>query len=179
MPTPSVPWAIAACLLCAAAAPPLAAKSAPLTVSDDGLGPMGAATPFDEAALTALLPGFEVEASAAGDGRFIALRDGAPALEIFEGEHHRVGQILVTAPGIPTATGATVARSAGEVYTGGRMPNCVAGKGMWSGRAFCLSPRQKYVVLIFSGDWDGPPETVPPGEVLKTWTVEAILWRHP
>ena len=163
-------WAIA----------PTAAEQAGLSVDDQGVGPLGASVPFDAAAIAAVLPGFVIESSEVEGARhFVASRRGAPALEIYKGAKNTVGQILVTGPGIPTASGAAVARAARQVYAGGRLPNCVAGTGIWAGKVFCISPRQKYVVLIFSGHWDGPPGLLPAPEVLEDWTVEAILWRQP
>lgn len=167
-------------MLAASGAAPAMAQQ--VTVTAAGVGKVTAETVFTKEGLSAALPGFLVSDLATGaEGApvkaFEAKRGGRPALRIFEGAPGKVGRVLVISAGIPGPGNVYVGASLFNAYGDDGAPSCQPGTEEASGKVLCPAPGVPAVTYVFAGAWSGPDGTLPPGDVLAKWTVEAILWK--
>jgi hypothetical protein len=164
----------------------LAACNRPLalTVTEEGVGPLTAETPYEYDAIAALLPGWHVTTTFAPiegeDYHFIAvLSERGPALEIASRERDAptIYRITVLEPGIPDMNGVTVGTVYADIYETDAAPECLPGVEEHSGNLFCPASGTTRIYYELDGAWDGPDGTVPPRDVIADWKVIAIRWR--
>ena len=166
---------LAACATDPAPSPdaPAATASGGLVLGPDGLGRLGAETPFDTAAVRAALPaGFAVEVHAveteAGRVPAIwALRDGLLVLEVFGGE--TVSRIDAASDPVAGPGGARVGQSFADA--GGDGMDCAPGAGAFAGRAVCEDGGVRYV-FAHAHAGDGLPDR----DALAEALLERIVW---
>lgn len=152
-------------------------------INADGVAGIGATTTFDVEVLRRLLPGRPVEAGSwmTEGSEYPAIRLGArgaaqaepPAITVVGDEiggRLGVSRILIHA-------GPPMGRSFQDLLPDGAFGQCEAGMEEDSGTAFCPAPSAPNLRLRFSGAWDGPDGMLPPLPVLRTWTVDLLVWQ--
>jgi hypothetical protein len=153
-----------------------------LSLADDRLGPISAATPFSAAKLRSLFPAATVtEGSGATEGEpYPLLRvadDRGVLLEVTSADGRTIHAIEIMAgvrvENLDVRPGDTYAQVFGE----GPGPACVPGLEERSGEVICPAPSSSHVTLVFDGDWAGPDGQLPPPDVLQDWTVAHVIWR--
>ncbi|MFN3595830.1 MAG: DUF1131 family protein [Rubricoccaceae bacterium] len=160
-------------------APSEATGVAALTVSDDGVGPLGARTRFDTAAVRAALPpGFSVDvrsAPLAGASPIAAFADGLLALDAYpDASGNRLARIDVLSEQARGPGGVRVGQSFAE--TGGAALSCAPGEGDLAGRAVCTPEGHARVRLVYAYG-AAEPGVLPPLEALGGAILERIVWR--
>lgn len=149
-----------------------------LALGPEGVGPLGAETPFDTAAVRAALPpGFAVELqSADADGErapvIWALRDGLLVLEVYPGADGRVGRVDAASDQVEGPDGARTGQGFAEVG-GGRM-DCEPGEEDLTGRVVCRA-RRGPVRYVFAHS--APAGTPPDDDQLADALLERLVWR--
>lgn len=164
---------LAACAPDPAPAPPEAGAADPagLVLGADGLGALGAETPFTAEAVRAALPGgFTVEAhdveTAAGRVPALwALRDGLLVLEVTGGA--TVERVAAASDQVAGPDGARVGQTFAEA--GGGALDCEPADE--PGRAVCAGGGVAYV---FAHGADG--DALPPADVLAGALLDRIVW---
>ncbi len=162
-------------------APGADAASAPdassgLVMTADGVGALGAETPFDTAAVRAALPaGFAVEVQPAETGGRAgpvvwALRDGLLVLEVY-GDDGRVGRIDAASDQVEGPGGARTGQTFAEV-DGGRM-RCEPGEDELSDRVVCRA-RRAAVGYVFAHA--AAAGTMPDDDQLADAILERMVW---
>lgn len=163
--------ALAACGPAEPEAPTPSAETSEPVLDEDGLGRLGAETPFDTAAVRAALPsGFAVEGGAtdvSGAPILWALRDGLLILEVHRGEDGRVGRVDAVSDQVEGPDGARTGQSYADL--GGRMA-CDPGEGDLAGRAVCRRGAIRYVFAH-----GGAPDAVDDDE-LEAALLERMVW---
>ena len=174
-----------ACLVlaaCSDAPPPPRPDAAPpppggLVLTDDGLGGLGADTPFElDAVRQAVGHGVTAEfapGTGAGDpeGTLWLLRDGLLLAEVVrEAGREGPARVEVTGEGIPGPGGAEVGQAFSE--TGLARRDCGVGTGRHAGSAVCEAGG---VELVFAHG--GDPLDLPPAEALADAILTRMVWR--
>ena len=148
-----------------------------LVLDDEGVGRLGAETPFDTAAVRAALPaGFAVEVRSAETERGVvpvvwALRDGLLVLEVY-GDDGRVGRVDAASDQVEGPGGARTGQSFAEV-DGGRM-DCEAGAADLAGRVVCRQGRGAVRYVFAHAAAVG---TVPDDDQLADALLERLVWQ--
>lgn len=150
-----------------------------LTITDDGVGPLTAGTPWRDATLATVAPGADIRTvEAAQESRTTWTRaafiNDIQAVQFFKdgdtvGEIHGVGQNLTGPNGERlgmTMRQARIARS-----------DCRAGRDLWTGMAVCKPRGSSHVSLIFSiPQYNGPFDGLPSAEDLERASLMRIVW---
>ncbi|HEX8385663.1 MAG TPA: DUF1131 family protein [Rubricoccaceae bacterium] len=154
--------------------------SADLVVGEAGVGPLGAETPFDTAAVrAALASGFTTELRSVETARGLvpvvwALRDGQLVLELYaDPSGARVGRVDAPNEAVSGPGGARVGQTFADV--GGADMDCEAGTDELSGRAVCRGDDRGVLYVFASQQTLGPD--LPPAEALTDALLERLVWR--
>lgn len=156
-----------------------AATAPDLVLGPEGLGRLGAATPFDTAAVRAALPaGFTAERrsveTAAGLVPVVwALRDGQLVLELYAdaaGAH--VGRIDAPGESVVGPGGAHAGQTFADVN--GAAMDCEVGTDEQSDMAVCRGAGLSYV---FASQALVGRTTLPPADSLQGALLERLVWR--
>ena len=143
-----------------------------LVLGADGVAGLGAATPFDTAAVRAALPpGFAVERQPGG-GALWALRDGRLVLEVYPGEGGRVGRIDAVSDDVVGPDGARVGLQTFADLDG---LDCEPGAASLDGRAVCRR-RGSPVRYAFASRAVVPGQPLPPADGLAGALLERLVW---
>jgi uncharacterized protein YecT (DUF1311 family) len=159
-----------------------AASRHEITVSDNGVGPITADTPFDPDVLQQALPAYSVRKSiASSEGEeFIRYNISDEAGLLFTINPDQAGgifSVVIESETIPDASGTRIGARFADVYPAALHADCYPGMEEFSGTMSCIAPGAEQVLYVFTGHWDGPDGQRPPNDVLGTWTVDKIVWR--
>jgi hypothetical protein len=175
-----IPLALAGCVAESEPLPDAAVSSTTwLTITDDGVGPLTAGAPFQDATLATVAPGADIRTvEAAQESRTTWTRaafiNDIQAVQFFKdgntvGEIHGVSQNLTGPNGERlgmTMRQARVARS-----------DCRAGRDLWTGMAVCKARGAEHVSLVFSiPQYAGPFDVLPSADDLERATLMRIVW---
>ena len=161
-------------------ASPLTDVATALTLDADGVGRLGAETPFDTAAVRAALPpGFVVELrSAETEAGLVpvawALRDGLLVLEVYPSDDGaQVGRIDAASDQVAGPDGARTGQTFAELDGAGM--DCEPGEGGLSGRAVCRQGRGESVRYVFAHA-DADAGGLPSDDQLADALLERLVW---
>ena len=153
-----------------------------LRLGVDGLGRIGASTPFDRGILERLYPGFRwkaaernleygVERSLQAKARkkvwFSLISDG----------RGRIARIEVESPNISSWLGPRIGDSYRILARNAQLGTCRPGSEELSGAVLCRAAETTQVRYVFSGRWEGPDGVIPPDTALGDFTISRILWQ--
>ena len=150
-----------------------------LTLDPDGVGRLGAETPFDTAAVRAALPpGFAVELRSVEteDGLVPvawALRDGLLVLEVYPGDGGGVGRIDAASDQVAGPDGARTGQTFADL--GGADMDCDPGEQELSGRVVCRPRRGGSVRYVFAHA-DADAGRLPDDDRLANALLERLVW---
>lgn len=147
-----------------------------LTITRDGAGRLGAATPFDTTAIRAALPaGFDTERHDGPSGAPVvwALRDGQIVFEVYpDAAGLAVGRVDAPNAAVAGPQGARPGQTFAEA--GGADLDCAPGTDDLAGRAVC---RSGGVDLVFASAALVGQTALPPDAALADASLERIVWR--
>ncbi len=177
---------VLAAALAACAGDPAPGASAPapstpsvLTLDADGVGALGAETPFDTASVRrALPPGFAVELrSVETDAGLVpvawALRDGLLVLEVYGDDGETVGRIDAASDQVEGPGGARTGQTFADLDGAGM--DCDPGEQELSGRVVCRPTRGGSVRYVFAHA-DADAGRLPDDDRLGNALLERLVW---
>lgn len=157
-----------------------------ISVSDIGVGPITANTPFDLEALRDKFPGYSIsETMTSTEGEeFIRYDVADESGLLFSINPDRAGgifSVVIENDRITDSAGTRIGARFADIYPAALHVTCYPGMEEYSGTLSCHALGAEQVLYVFSGQWDGPDGQRPPNDVLSTWTVGKIVWRsrHP
>ena len=150
------------------------------TVTDQGVGPINALTPFDLIELQELLKDYLIV-----EGTSSSRGDGSPVFRISdeEGElfvlypgagNANVSRIVITSPNIPDISGVSVGTTYAAIFGDQLVPDANPGIQHYTGHVLINAPGSTSLTYVFHGEWTGPDGIIPPLNVLQSWTVKEI-----
>ena len=160
-----------------------------LQIAADGVGPLNAETPANEAAIGKLMPGYTTGSVLTG-----LETETIYAIALFKPEGNGDNGAQVQVLHIVAGAGGKIREIHGVsrhvMGPGGEKPGmtlaqtkvdpaaCRAGKGLWAGMAVCVSAAASNVQLLFSLPADGMAhDQLPPRPQLERGELQRILWR--
>ncbi|XWN30680.1 MAG: DUF1131 family protein [Devosia sp.] len=183
-----VPLLLAAIVLKACVATPAApvteaavSSSTFLVITDEGAGAINAATPYNEASLSAVAPDVEIRSiQTAIEDRttwtHAAFVGEVQAVQFFKGPAGRVGEIHGVTQHLAGPNGERIGMTMAQA--GVRRRDCRNGKSLWRGMAVCKARGARHVSLVFSiPQYEGPFNRLASSEDLKRAELQRIVWR--
>ncbi|AGB83464.1 RpoE-regulated lipoprotein [Serratia rubidaea] len=152
-----------------------------LEVSGKGVGDINGGTPMLEHAIDEGLDGNYRLRSGMGtnNGQIVAFyqaMDGNDIKLVISGEPKgSVQRVDVMDQDVVTAWGSKLGTPFSELYSKA-FGACKPGEGEDVGKVECVAGQSRYVTYLFSGQWAGPKDIMPPDDTLQNWTVSKIVW---
>ncbi|EPT8871708.1 RpoE-regulated lipoprotein [Cronobacter dublinensis] len=153
-----------------------------LEVTEKGVGDINADTPLQEAAISeALGDDYRLRSGMRAEGSnivryFEAMKENQLAL-VVDGENGKVSRIDVLDKAIPADSGVAIGTPFGDLFKQAQGA-CQKASTPDDGAVECKAPGSEHISYVFSGDWRGPQELMPPDDTLKGWTLKKIIWRR-
>ena len=158
-------------------------ERSPLTISEDGVGPINGSTRFDRKAVQEHLPHLMVmkQTSMTEDIEIpvIAISDkqGLLATIYPDSSGQRIYSVVSESSRVSNRLGHKLGQTYKSVYAG-KSVECVEGHEQESGTVFCPAPGSKHIGYQFYTDEEvGVDGQVPPLKVHNRWKIKAIFWR--
>jgi hypothetical protein len=152
-------------------------------ISENGVGPINDKTNFDRIKIGELFPKCIVEKiTRATEG------EEFPALQIIENgdvlfvinpdiNRNSIFSIEIKSSRIRNESGPGIGCTYSQVFKDSLSSDCTAGNEGYSGFVLCRDIRSKHVYYLFSGEYDGPDNELPPLNILRTWKIKEIIWK--
>ncbi|NYV41141.1 RpoE-regulated lipoprotein [Cronobacter sakazakii] len=153
-----------------------------LEVTEKGVGDITADTPLQEAAISeALGDDYRLRSGMRANGGtivryFEAMKENQLAL-VIDGENGTVSRIDVLDKAIPEDNGVEIGTPFGDLYKKAQGV-CQKASAPDDEGVECKAPDSEHISYVFSGEWRGPQELMPPDDTLKGWTLKKIIWRR-
>lgn len=153
-----------------------------LEVSGKGVGDITAGTPMNETAIAAALGNnYPLRAGMmTNNGSIVsyyqALQGSEVKLVVMGEPQGKVQRVEVTDSRIVTEWGTELGTSFSKLFSKA-YGACKAGEGEEAGKVACTAKQSSNVSYIFSGQWAGPQDIIPPDDTLQHWTVSKIIWQ--
>lgn len=185
----ALPLAIAAALAIAGCVSPPAeplsedavSSATWLVMTDEGVGPLGAGTPYEEAEMARVAPGADVRSiQTATEERaawtHAAFIDEVQAVQFFKGAGGTIAEMHGVAQHLAGPNGERIGMTMAQA--GVRRGDCRNGTKLWRGMAVCRARRSQNVELVFSiPQYQGPFDRLASPDDLKRAELQRIVWR--
>jgi hypothetical protein len=151
-----------------------------LRITDEGVGPLSAGTPFQEKVLATVAPGAEIRPVEAAQERSTtwtraAFINNVQAVQFFKGDGGTVGEIHGVGQNLSGPNGERIGMSMRQA--GVSRADCRNGEALWRGMAVCRARGTRHVSLIFSiPQYEGPFDSLPSDEDLRRAELMRIVW---
>ncbi len=154
-----------------------------ISVSEDCVGPINDKTNFDQKSIGKLFPDCIVEKitrSTEGE-EFPALRiiENGDVLFVINPDINRnsIFSIEIKNSRIRNELGPGIGFTYSQVFNDSLSANCETCNEEYSGFILCRDFRSKHVYYLFSGEYNGPDNEIPPLNILQTWKIREIIWK--
>jgi hypothetical protein len=154
-----------------------------VTISADGVGAINSQTPFNIHQLTQAFPDYSVveQLSYQKGSQTPVIRiskDGKALMTLNPDQDlKKIFSVTVKSNQIGNSLGHEIGQTYNQIYTYGETEECAPGVEDFSGKVLCFAPKTPNILYLFSGNWDGANNQLPPTEVLASWVLESIIWR--
>ncbi|MEZ5477240.1 MAG: DUF1131 family protein [Thiolinea sp.] len=157
-------------------------------LSEDGVGPLNAATPFNLIRIGDAFQDYNVtEETHFQNGEkvpMITVKQRNRLLLTINPNYQQnaVFSIVVHDAQIGNKLGNLIGEKYRDIYSYGKTEECAPGMEEWSGKVMCYAPEQRNILYLFAAADSGTAvvnDEVPAPEVMADWTLEAIVWKPP
>lgn len=153
-----------------------------LEVSSKGVGNITAGTPMKENVIAeALGNNYQLRRGMmSNNGSIVSyyqVLDGSELKLLVIGEPEgKVQRVEVTDKKVETEWGTALGMPFSKLFSKA-YGACKAGEGDDVGKVVCIAEQSSNVRYIFTGQWAGPQDIIPPDDTLQHWTVSKIIWQ--
>lgn len=154
-------------------------------LSQDGVGPINAATPFNLHLIGDAFQGLNVtEETNFIDGDkypVITIKQRTkPLLAINpDHEHQKVFSVVIYDNYIGNRLEHKIGTKFVDIYPADKVEECAPGMEELAGKVLCRAPSAGNILYLFSGNWEGSKNALPPLPVLADWRIESFIWKPP
>lgn len=154
-------------------------------LSVGGVGPLNAQTPFNLHDITAAFPDLNVmQQTNFTEGQQYPVITVSQDLKLLltinpDTKHTHIFSVMVHDNLIGNPLGVSIGSPFSQVYSYGHTEECAAATEELAGKVLCYAPKAGNILYLFSGDWNGSNNAIPPQDILSNWTLEAIIWKPP
>jgi len=160
------------------AKPPIETSS--IILSEEGIGPIKADSPFNMHQMTVAFNNYSVEE--------YTLKDSVPTIRISKGVNtimriipdatrQRIFSVIVEDNLIKNGLGHPLGTLYNAIYTYGQDEKCQLGAEDMSGKVLCYAPQYPNILYVFNANTTEIVSAIPPADVLQGWALESIIWR--
>lgn len=151
-------------------------------VSEKGVGDLNGSTPLDEKAISDALGGdYRLRSGMKTNNgavvRYFEAMKGDTLALVINGDAGSVSRIDVLDSKVPAPEGVNVGTPFSAIYSKA-FGNCQKGSGDDAAGVECKAKDSQHISYLFTGNWSGPVELMPPDDALKNWKVSKIIWRR-
>jgi len=163
-------------------------NKAEITLSEAGVGPINAQTPFNIHKITEAFQSFkkyhveQLQTQEEGiDYPVIRVSKDTDTMLLINPalDQNKIFSIVIKDKRIGNSLGHELGAEYGAIYSYGKLEQCSAGAESLSGKVLCYAPNSGNVLYMF-GDKnpnDFPDGSLPPIDALDKWNLEAIIWK--
>ena len=153
-----------------------------LTLDEDGLSGITAATRFDMPILRNAIPSVvwkrvEQQTEDGTETVILATRHGKTGFTLYSDGRGHVSAIEIVSRRVGNSLGPRVGDAYRVIRQSGRLGACWPGMEAQSGQVICEADQSRRITYLFSGRWNGPDGQLPPASVLNDWTISQVIWR--
>jgi hypothetical protein len=152
-------------------------------LSADGIGPINAQTPFNLHDITMAFQGLNVtQNSNFNSGKEYPTINVAKDIKTLliinpDVKHEKIFSVMVKDNLIGNRLGHSIGTRYADIYAYDKTEECAPGTEELAGKVLCYAPKTGNILYLFSGQWNGDKNKVPPKETLANWTLEAMIWK--
>lgn len=158
-------------------------KEKKIIISEAGVGPINATTPFNIHQIALAFDGYSVEEYTKfqeGESSLVirVSENGTPLIVINpDTKGDNIFSIIISSNQIGNTLGHEIGSRYQDVYNYENKEPCIPGAEEHAGKVLCIAPKTPNIIYQFNGQWDGPDGETPPTEVLSIWALESIVWK--
>lgn len=160
--------------------------TAPLfMLSEDGVGPLNASTPFNLVRIGDAFQEFnvveETSDSSGDNNRVITVKQQVkPLLTINpDFQQKNIFSVIVHDNLVGNKLGHTIGSKFADIYTPQSLEQCAPGVDDWAGKVMCYAPKNTNILYLFNGETPKVTDTVPTPAAMQDWVLEEMVWKAP
>lgn len=164
-----------------------ALKNAEIVLSEAGVGPINAQTPFNIHDITEAFQKYDYHVE---ELKTVAEGENYPVIRVStdtdtlllinpDAKQQKIFSVVVKDKHVGNALGHWIGMKYGSIYSYGQTEQCTPGTEGLSGKVLCYAPKSANVIYMF-GDKKAnqfPDGELPPVDALSEWNLEAIIWK--
>lgn len=154
-------------------------------LSEDGVGPLNADTPFNLIRIGDAFQNYNVVEETPLNGgehnRIITVKEQIkPVLTINpDFQQKRIFSVIVHDNLVGNKLGHTLGTKFSEIYTPQTLEQCAPGVDDWAGKVMCYAPKNTRILYLFSGASPKITDKVPTPAEMQDWVLEEFVWKAP
>lgn len=154
-----------------------------LMITKDGVGPITIKTPFDEAAIRKILPGYQIK-------KTVRSSEGEefPIIEVYEkstllftitpaDNNKKIFSIIVSHKDVKNNLGPKINDTYKDVYSSPNKAKCFPGMEEMAGTFTCQDLKEKNILYEFSGNSGEPDDVLPSMKKRLKFRITGIIWK--
>ena len=162
-------------------------KNAELVISEAGVGPINAQTPFNIHDITQALQKYDYHVE---ELKTTTEGESYPVIRVSTDTHvlllinpdtkqQKIFSVIVKDKHVGNSLGHWLGMKYGSIYSYGRTEQCTPGSEGLSGKVLCYAPKSANVIYMFGDKEENnfPDGELPPIDALSEWDLEAIIWK--
>lgn len=154
-------------------------------LSEDGVGPLNADTPFNLIRIGDAFQNYnvieETPLNGGENNRVITVKEQVkPVLTInpdFQQKH--IFSVIVHDNLVGNKLGHKLGAKFSEIYTPETLEQCAPGVDDWAGKVMCYAPKHMRILYLFSGASPKVTDKVPTPAEMQDWVLEEFVWKAP
>jgi len=156
-------------------------KSKSITLSADGIGAINANSAFNMHDITLAFPDYSVV-----EELNYHLGSPYPVIRVSKGvktiitinpdqSQKKIFSVIVEDNLVNNELGHPLGTDYSKIYSYGQNEECQLGAEDMAAKVLCYAPATPNILYVFNGKGGG--NTMPPADVLQSWSLESIIWR--
>lgn len=154
-------------------------------LSEDGVGPLNADTPFNLVRIGDAFQEYNVIEETTLNGgennRVITVKQQVkPLLTInpdFQQKH--IFSVIVHDNLVGNKLGHALGTKFSDIYTPQTLEQCAPGVDDWAGKVMCYAPKNTQILYLFSGTTPKVTDKAPTPAEMQDWVLEELVWKAP
>lgn len=154
-------------------------------LSEDGVGPLNANTPFNLVRIGDAFQDYnvveETSLKSGENNRVITVSQQVkPLLTInpdFQQKH--IFSVIVHDNLVGNKLGHTLGTKFSDIYTPQTLEQCAPGVDDWAGKVMCYAPKNNNILYLFSGEIPKVTDQAPTPAEMKDWVLAEMVWKAP
>lgn len=154
-------------------------------LSEDGVGPLNADTPFNLVRIGDAFQEYNVvEETSLGsseNNRVITVKQQIKPLLTINPDFQQksIFSVIVHDNLVGNKLGHALGSKFSEIYTPETLEQCAPGVDDWMGKVMCYAPKNTRILYLFSGAMPTVTDQAPTPAEMQDWVLEEMIWKAP